>query len=99
MDLLLFLQRSPAILVHNLAYGFDLYEMRDDAIIFVRRFENDCQQGPNIRLPSLFVHGGNSVSGGSTCGGIRVWKKTDESRFLLLKFDGLLKLTIRLFWV
>ncbi len=89
---------QSAILVHNMAYGFDLYEMKDDAIIFVRRFRNRCQQGPNIRLPSVFVHGGNSLSGGSTCGGIRVWMKSDDSRFLSLKLDGASNLSFFFFW-
>ncbi len=81
-----------AILVHNLAFGFDLFEIRDDAIAFVRRFENFCQQGRNIQLPTLFLHGGTSVTGGSTCGGIKIWKRLDESRFLSLKLSGELEM-------
>lgn len=79
---------QSAILVHNLANGFDLYDLKEDALVFVRQYKNSCEQGANIRLPTMFLHGGTSVTGGSTCGGIRIWKRVDETRFLPLKLKG-----------
>ncbi len=73
-----------SILVHNLANGFDLYEITAQVLTFKDRFEHECLGGPNFRLPSMFLHEGEAVSGGSNSGDIVLWQTLSKHRAMML---------------
>lgn len=81
---------GTSILVHNLANGFDLYEISAGTLTFRERFGHEHWSGLNIRLPCLFLHQGEAVSGGSSCGDLVIWQTSNNRRAMTLGTHGVL---------
>lgn len=85
---------GTSILVHNLANGFDLYDISAEALTFRERFEHEHWRGLNIRLPCLFLHRGEAVSGGSSCGDLVIWQTSNSRRAMTLGTHGVLHVMV-----
>ncbi|KIK19047.1 hypothetical protein PISMIDRAFT_108420 [Pisolithus microcarpus 441] len=71
------------LVVSNLTSGFDIYHLNDSSL------DGSVLQPSNgMLVPVAFIHGGQAILGGSTCGRVQIWDSTDRSLLGTLMHDG-----------
>ncbi|KAI5981788.1 hypothetical protein EDD15DRAFT_2203663 [Pisolithus albus] len=70
------------LVVSNVTSGFDIYHLNDSSL------DGSMLQPSNgMLVPVAFIHGGQAILGGSTCGKVQIWDSTDRSLLGTLVHD------------
>ncbi|KAI6000464.1 WD40-repeat-containing domain protein [Pisolithus albus] len=71
------------LVVSNLTSGFDIYHLNDSSL------DGSLLQPSNgMLVPVAFIHGGQAILGGSTCGRVQIWDSMNRSLLGTLMHDG-----------
>ncbi|KAI0667015.1 WD40-repeat-containing domain protein [Trametes maxima] len=57
------------LVVSNLVYGFDIYDLNTGTLALAVSHDN----GEEYPVPVLYIHGGRAIIGGSTVGSLNIW--------------------------
>ncbi|KAI6011549.1 WD40-repeat-containing domain protein [Pisolithus microcarpus] len=70
------------LVVSNLTSGFDIYHLNNSSL------DGSMLQPSNgMLVPVAFIHRGQAILGGSTCGRVQIWDSTDRSLLGTLMHD------------
>ncbi|KAI6096383.1 WD40-repeat-containing domain protein [Pisolithus sp. B1] len=70
------------LVVSNVTSGFDIYHLNDSSLD-----GSMLQLSNGMLVPVAFIHGGQAILGGSTCGKVQIWDSTDRSLLGTLMHD------------
>ena len=61
---------KPLLAISNLKTGFDVYNLSSGSPSYAL---DNAEENEGYPLPVLFIHGGNAIIGGSSCGSVCIW--------------------------
>ncbi|KAI6153184.1 WD40-repeat-containing domain protein [Pisolithus tinctorius] len=71
------------LVVSNVTSGFDIYHLNDSSLD-----GSMLQPCDGLLVPVTFIHAGQAILGGSTCGKVQIWDSVDRSMLGTLAHDG-----------